>query len=53
MSDEKGKWGPYNEDGSAHDCKSKNGKQEITLDAVLKKLESVGIIINVGRLMKQ
>jgi hypothetical protein len=56
MSDEKGKWRPYNEDGTEHDCKSKNGngmKQEITLEMVQKKLESIGIIINVETLMKQ
>ena len=56
MSDEKGKWRPYNEDGTEHDCKSKNGngmKQEITLEMVQKKLESIGIIINVDRLMNQ
>lgn len=53
MSDELGKWRPFNiEDNTEHDCKSKNGKkQEITLKAVLKKLESNGIIVNVDRLM--
>ena len=54
MSDQKeGKWLPYNEDGSQHDCKKKNGKQEITLEAVQKKLESLGIIVNLERLMAQ
>jgi hypothetical protein len=47
---EGGKWLPFNEDGSQHDCKK--GKNEITLEAVQKKLESLGIIINVERLMK-
>ena len=54
MSDKKeGKWLPYYiEDDSPHDCK--NGKkQEITLEMVQKKLEAIGIIINVERLMKQ
>jgi hypothetical protein len=32
MSDETGKWLPYNEDGRQHDCTSKNGKEkQITL----------------------
>jgi stress response protein SCP2 len=61
MSDQKeGKWLPYNEDGSQYDWKKKNGngngeekKIEITLEMVQKKLESIGIIINVDRLMKQ
>jgi hypothetical protein len=56
MSDQKeGKWLPYNEDGSQHDCKKKNGngKKEITLEMVQKKLESLGININVERLMKE
>jgi len=54
MSDEKGKWRPYNEDGSVHDCKKKNGNgKEITLEAVLKKLESIGVKVNLEELMKQ
>jgi hypothetical protein len=57
MSDETGKWLPYNEDGSLHDCKNngqqKEKKQEYTLEMVQKKLESLGIIINIERLMKQ
>ena len=52
MSDKEGRWLPYNKDGSTHDCKKKNGKQEITLEAVQKKLESLGIIVNIDRLMK-
>jgi hypothetical protein len=53
MSDESGKWLPYNKDGSTHDCKKKNGKQEITLEAVLRRLEIHGIIINIERLMNE
>jgi hypothetical protein len=61
MSDKEGKWLPYNQDGSLHDCKksSKNGsgngedKKEVTLEMVVKKLESIGVIINVERLMKE
>ena len=55
MSKETGKWLPYNLNNGPHDCK-KNGKetkQEITLEMVQKKLESLGIIINIERLMKQ
>jgi hypothetical protein len=53
MSDQKGKWLPFDQDGSTHECK-KNGKnkKEFTLEAVQNKLESIGIIINVERLMK-
>jgi hypothetical protein len=55
MSDEMGKWLPYNKDNSAHDCRTngqkQNQKKEFTLDDVTKKLESIGIIINVERLM--
>lgn len=63
MSDEIGKkWLPYNNDGSAHDCRT-NGKtngdkqqqapKKYTLEEVMTKLESLGIIINVERLMKE
>ena len=54
MSDKEGKWLPYNEDGSQHDCKKNgNGKKEYTLEQVQKKLETHGIIINLERLMAQ
>jgi hypothetical protein len=52
MSDKEGKWLPYNEDGSQHDCK-KNGKKGYTLEQVQKKLESLGIIVHLERLMAQ
>jgi hypothetical protein len=53
MSDEKGKWRPFNADGTEHDCK-KNGKEkEITLEAVRKKLESIGISLDLAKLMNQ
>jgi hypothetical protein len=67
MSDESGKWLPYNKDGSSHDCRNNNNKdkkeaqkqepsikekgKEFTLEEVRKKLESIGIIINIERLM--
>jgi hypothetical protein len=60
MSDETGNWLPYNKDKSAHDCRTNgntktNGQnqKQFTLEQVTKKLESIGIIINVERLMKQ
>ena len=55
MSKESGKWLPYNLNNGPHDCrkKSEQNHQEITLEMVQKKLESIGIIINVERLMNQ
>jgi hypothetical protein len=44
-----GKWLPYNQDGSVHECKSKGGKNsvsnngngnDLSLEVVLRKLES-------------
>jgi hypothetical protein len=57
MSDETGKWLPYNKDGSQHNCRDKNGngnseKKIFTLEEVFRKLESIGIIVNIERLMK-
>jgi len=48
----KGKWLPYNLNNGPHDCRKKD-KTEITLEMVQRKLESIGIIINIERLMKQ
>jgi hypothetical protein len=56
MSKESGKWLPYNLNNGPHDCRKKEQEQnhkEITLEMVQRKLESIGIIINVERLMKQ
>jgi hypothetical protein len=62
MSNDSGKWNPYNKDGSAHDCRTtgaedtsaaKQDTPTYTLDQVVKKLESIGIIINVQRLLSQ
>jgi hypothetical protein len=54
MSEEGGKWHPYNKDGSPHDCKKKNGNgTQVTLEAVLKKLQSIGVTVNMEELMKQ
>lgn len=61
MSDQKeGKWRPYNQDGTEHDCKSKskngngngngNGNNDISLEVILKKLESIGITIDMNKL---
>ena len=52
MSDESGKWLPYDSDGGKHDCRMKNGK-DLTVEALVRKLESLGIIVNVERLMAQ
>jgi hypothetical protein len=57
MSDETGKWKAYNADGSGHDCRDKNGngngntEKKFSLEEVVRKLESIGIIVNVERLM--
>lgn len=63
MSKREGKWLPYNLNNGPHDCRTKtngnsNGKtnepnqnQKYTLDEVQKRLEAIGIIINVERLM--
>jgi hypothetical protein len=58
MSDKEGKWQPYNLDNGKHDCRDKDRpqkqetKQEFTLEQVLKKLESVGVKVNLMELMK-
>lgn len=53
MSDKEGKWLPFNEDGSQHDCKKeKNGTSTYTLDAVVKKLASIGVKVDLEALMK-
>jgi hypothetical protein len=60
MSDQKeGKWLPHNQDRSLHDCKKKekeqqqklngnNGNNDISLEFFLKKLESIGIAIDIN-----
>jgi len=53
MSKESGKWLPYNLNNGPHDCRKKETKQEITLEMVRRKLESIGIILNVERLMSE
>ena len=60
MSKESGKWLPYNLNNGQHDCRKdkqateqQTKKQEKTLEMVQRKLESIGIIINVQRLMRQ
>lgn len=50
MSDKGGKWLPYNLDNGQHDCRTTK-QQEITLQGVQKKLESIGITINLEKLM--
>ncbi len=62
MSKETGKWLPYNLNNGPHDCRNKGkqekistepAKQEFTLEAVLKKLESIGVKVNLEKLMNQ
>jgi hypothetical protein len=60
MSEEKSKgWKPYNLDGSDHTCQKKNGNgnekltnghNEVSLELVLKKLESVGLTLDLEKL---
>jgi hypothetical protein len=53
MSKQSGKWLPYNLNNGPHDCRNKETKQEFTLDAVRKKLESIGISLDLDKLMNQ
>ena len=65
MSKESGKWSPYDLNNGPHVCKNKQEtkqgpttqpakpKEEFTLDTVLKKLESIGMKIDLDRLMNQ
>jgi hypothetical protein len=55
MSDKEGKWLPYNLNNGPHDCRKKceQNQKDITLEMVQKKLESIGISINVERMMNQ
>jgi hypothetical protein len=55
MSDKEGKWLPYNLNNGPHDCRKKceQNQKDITLEVVQKKLESIGISINVERMMNQ
>jgi hypothetical protein len=53
MSKESGKWLPYNFNNGPHDCRKKETKQEITLEQVKKKLESIGITLDLDKLMNQ
>ena len=57
-SDKTSEWLQYNENGSQHDCKTKeeektnngNGNNDISIQVLLKKLESIGISINFEQL---
>jgi len=54
MSYEEGKWLHDNMNNGPHDCRKKEqNHKEIALEMVQRKLESIGIIINVERLMAQ
>ena len=56
MSDQSGKWLPY-QDGKLHECKKKNGtnghngnNSDLSLEVFLKKLQSIGITIDLEKL---
>lgn len=56
MNDETGKWLPYNLNNGSHDCRkngygkgSEQNHKEITWEMVQRKLESIGIIIDVDK----
>jgi hypothetical protein len=58
LSNDTGKWLAYNLDDTQHDCRDKDRpkketKQEFTLDSVRKKLESIGISLDLEKLMNQ
>jgi hypothetical protein len=54
MSDKEGKWLPYNLNNGSHDCRKKEqNHKEITLEMVQKKLASIGIVIDLDKLMNQ
>jgi hypothetical protein len=48
MSDKTGNWVPYNQDWSLHDCKKQSN--DIGVDGLLEKLESMGIKIDLHKL---
>ena len=52
MSKETGKWLPYNLNNGPHECQKKeiNNGNDISLEVVLKKLESIGITLDLARL---
>ena len=54
MIEKDGKWSPYNLDNGPHNCQKRQPvKEEFTLEQVLKKLESVGVKVNLMELMKE
>jgi len=56
MSDKEGKWAAYDLEDGPHDCKKKNGNgngngnNDLSLEVVLKKLESIGVTIDLNKL---
>jgi hypothetical protein len=54
LSDQSGKWLPYNLDNTLQDCRPKEeNRKEITLEMVQKKLESIGVTQDVEKLMQE
>ena len=58
MSDKEGKWHAYNLNNGPHDCKKPkqenhsngNNGNDISLELLLKKLESIGITLDLNKL---
>jgi hypothetical protein len=51
MSKQSGQWKPYNLNNGPHECKKKNGNNnELSLEVVFKKLESIGVTIDLNKL---
>jgi hypothetical protein len=62
MSKRNGSWKPYNINNGEHKCQNGNGKQDsstetipkqITLEQVLAKLKSIGIELDLKKLLKE
>ena len=54
MSKREGKWLPYDLNNGPHDCRKKEeNHKEITLEMVQKKLESIGVNLDLEKLMNQ
>ena len=51
MSDKSGNWLSYNLDNGVHDCRK--DRKEITVIKLLDKLDSIGIKLDLDKLMNQ
>ena len=55
MSKQSGNWLPYEKNGNTHDCKKEkktkeNGHNDLSVEGLLKRLQSVGISVDLERL---